>query len=247
MRLRHPASQLKTALLDLLFPLRCFGCGSEGDLLCESCRRSLYRIEPPFCQRCGTQLGERSLCRVCIRHPLTIDGIRSLFTFEGTVRQAIHQFKYSSVKMAAVPLGQMLADFLRSQPLSGDVLMPVPLYRKRLRERGYNQASLLTTEIGKHTGLPVAEASLVRVRDTLAQARTVSAAERRENVRGAFGCRERLRGENIILIDDVCTTGATLDACATALKAAGAGSVRGLTIAREAVAPAIDTKKSLKV
>jgi len=244
---RNPAGQLKTALFDLLFPLRCFGCGSEGDLLCESCRRSLSRIEPPFCQRCGTQLGERSLCRVCIRHPLTIDGIRSLFIFEGTVRQAIHQFKYSSVKMAAVPLGQMLADFLRSQRLPGDVLMPVPLHRKRLRERGYNQASLLTTEIGKHTGLPVAEASLFRLRDTLSQARTASADERRENVRGAFGCRERLLGHNIMLIDDVCTTGATLDACATVLKAEGAGSVWGLTVAREVVASAIDTRKPLKV
>lgn len=149
--------------------------------------------------------------------------------------------------MAAVPLGQMLADFLRSQPLPGDVLMPVPLYRKRLRERGYNQASLLATEIGKHTGQPVAEASLVRLRDTLSQARTASAAERRENVRGAFGCRERLRGHSILLVDDVCTTGATLDACATALKASGAGSVWGLTVAREAVAPAIETKKPLKV
>jgi ComF family protein len=167
--------------------------------------------------------------------------------FEGTVRQAIHQFKYRHLKATAAPLGQLLADFLYSHPLTADLVVPVPLHPKRLRQRGYNQASLLATEIGKQTGLPVAEASMVRLRDTVSQARTASAAERRENVRGAFGCRERLDGESVILVDDVCTTGATLDACATALKAAGSGSVWGLTVAREVLPSPIASKKPLKV
>jgi len=133
----------------------------------------------------------------------------------------------------AAPLGQLLADYLQTYPLPGDVLMPVPLHPKRLRERGYNQAALLADEIGRLRDMPVVETALVRQRDTVTQARAASAAERRGNVHDAFTSRHDLHNERILLVDDVCTTGATLDACAAALKAAGAGSVYGLTVARE--------------
>jgi ComF family protein len=133
----------------------------------------------------------------------------------------------------ADPLGQLLAEFLRSYPLPGEVLIPVPLHPKRLRERGYNQATLLAREVSKLNGLPVDERLLLRQRDTITQARTASSMERRSNVHDAFICRQELHGERILLIDDVCTTGATFDACAAALKAAGAGSVWGLTVASE--------------
>jgi ComF family protein len=133
----------------------------------------------------------------------------------------------------ADPLGQLLAEFLRSYPLPGEVLIPVPLHPKRLRERGYNQAALLAREVSKLNGLPVDERLLLRQRDTITQARTTSSLERRSNVYDAFICQQGLHGERILLIDDVCTTGATLDSCAAALKAAGAGSVWGLTVATE--------------
>ncbi len=225
--------RLKAAFLDLLFPLRCLGCRREGSLICPSCCQSLPRIKQPFCQGCGTPLTEGNLCPTCISHPLAIAGIRSVFLFGGTVRLAIHQFKYRYLKAMAAPLAQLLADYWRSYPLPGEVLVPVPLHRKRLRERGYNQAALLARAMSKLTGLPVVEGSLLRIRDTVTQARTASAAERRSNVRDAFACPQELHGEKMLLIDDVCTTGATLDACAMALKAAGAGSVWGLTVASE--------------
>jgi ComF family protein len=164
---------------------------------------------------------------------MNIDGIRSVFRFEGTIRQAIHQFKYRHIKAMAGPLGQLLAEHLRTYPLTGDVLVPVPLHPKRLRERGYNQADLLVREISGITGMPVVDSLLVRRRDTITQARAANAAERRSNVKDAFTCRRELDGQRVLLIDDVCTTGATLDACAAALKAAGAGTVWGLTAARE--------------
>ena len=233
MNLRPPLEQLRTAVLDLLFPLHCLGCGSEGSLICASCSRSLARISVPFCLRCGTPLKEGVLCPTCISFPLAIDGIRSVFLYEGIVRQAVHQFKYRRLKAMAAPLGQLMADYLGAHPLPCGVLTPVPLHPKRLRERGYNQASLLASEIGKHTRVPVVEATLVRQRDTISQARTASAAERRGNVRDAFACRQELAGERVLLIDDVSTTGATLDACAVALKDAGAASVWGLTVASE--------------
>ena len=225
--------QVKTAFLDLLLPLRCLGCGREGDFICSSCRQSLPAVKLPLCQRCGATVSEGNLCRACINRPLTIDGIRSVFLFQGTVRQAILQLKYKHLKSLAAPLSQLLAEYLSSHPMQGEVLIPVPIFPKRLRQRGYNQASLLAQELGKLVGLPISEDTLIRVKDALPQARTSSAVERRLNVRDAFACHRTLEGKQILLIDDVCTTGATLDACAIALKAAGAGSVWGLTVARE--------------
>jgi ComF family protein len=225
--------QIKTAFLDLLLPLRCLGCGREGDLICPSCRQSLPMIRLPLCQRCGATSSEGNLCHSCINYPLTIDGIRSVFLFQSTVRQAILHLKYRHLKAVAAPLSQLLAEYIGSHPLKGEVIIPVPLHPKRLRERGYNQASLLAKELSILVGLPVVEGALIRVHDAVPQARTKSAIERRRNVEGAFACQQRFEGRQILLIDDVCTTGATLDACATALKAAGASSVWGLTVARE--------------
>jgi ComF family protein len=225
--------QVKTAFLDLLLPLRCLGCGREGDLICPSCRQSLPRMRLPLCQRCGATVSEGNLCRNCINHPLTIDGIRSVFLFQGTVRQAILQLKYKHLKALAAPLSQLLLEYLDSHPVKGEAIISVPLYPRRLRERGYNQAYLLAQGLGKLVGLPVEDDALVRVKDSAPQARARSAIERRRNVQDAFACHQPLEGRQILLIDDVCTTGATLDACAIALKAAGAGSVWGLTVARE--------------
>jgi ComF family protein len=225
--------QVKTALLDLLLPLRCLGCGREGELICSSCRQSLPRVRLPLCQRCGDTVSEGTLCRSCLNYPLTIDGIRSVFLFQGTVRQAILQLKYKHLKSVSTPLAQLLADFLDTHPMKGETIVPVPLHRKRLRQRGYNQASLLAKELSVLVGLPVAEDVLIRVRDAVPQARARSALERRQNVKDAFACHQGLEGKQVLLIDDVCTTGTTLDACATALKSAGASSVWGLTVARE--------------
>ena len=112
--------------------------------------------------------------------------------------------------------------------------MPVPIHGKRLRERGYNQSSLLAHKLGKFTGLPVVDDSLSRQRQALPQTQTKTVAERMNNVTGVFTCRnQKLRGRQVILIDDVATSGATLDACATVLKAVGTTTVWGLTLARE--------------
>ena len=229
-------------LLDLLLPLRCLGCGREGDLICPPCCQSLPRVKLPLCQRCGATTGEGNLCPACISHPLTIDGIRSVFLYQGTVRQAILQLKYKHLKVVATLLAQLLAEFLRSYPLKGEMLVPVPLHPRRLRERGYNQASLLARELGKSISLPVVEDTLVRVRDAVPQARTGSAIERRRNVQDAFACHKGLEGKQILLVDDVCTTGATLDACSSALKAAGATSVWALTVAREMLSQSRDNR-----
>jgi len=118
--------------------------------------------------------------------------------------------------------------------MPGEILVPVPLHQKRLRERGYNQSSLLARELGKLINLPAVDDCLIRQRHAPPQARTSTVGERQSNVAGAFACRNyRLQDKQILLVDDVSTSGATLDACAGALKAAGATSVWGLVLARE--------------
>ncbi|MBA7653316.1 hypothetical protein ES703_61164 [subsurface metagenome] len=150
------------------------------------------------------------------------------------MRQAIHQLKYRNLRALAVPLAKLLQDYLTTSHVPGEALVPVPLHQKRLRQRGYNQSRLLAQELGKLINLPVVDDCLIRLRHAPPQARTSTVEERRSNVADAFTCRNRrLRGKQVLLVDDVSTSGATLDACAAALKTAGASSVWGLALARE--------------
>jgi ComF family protein len=189
---------------------------------------------PPLCPKCGKPQPSGILCSSCVSWKAEIDGIRSPFRFDGVMRQAIHQLKYRNLRTLSVPLTNLIYDYLVNNPVPGDVLVPVPLHRKRLRERGYNQSQLLARGLGKLINLPVVDNCLIRKRHALPQARTATVEERQRNVAGAFNCRDdRLREKRVLLIDDVSTSGATLDACAKVLKAAGAISVWGLVLARE--------------
>ena len=226
--------KLNSIALDLLFPKRCVGCGREGEFICDFCRHSIDRIFPPICPRCGRPQPGGVLCPSCISWQTAIDGIRSPFCFNGIIREAIHQLKYRNLRALSGQLAGYLRDFLIDYPLTVDLIVPVPLHPKRLKERGYNQSALLARDLGKFTGLPVAGNSLIRRQHTLPQAKTVSVTERRKNVAGIFHCEDIIiKNKQVLLIDDVSTSGATMDACARALKDAGADSVWGLALARE--------------
>lgn len=189
---------------------------------------------PPLCPGCGKPQASGILCPVCRQRQTEIDGIRSPFRFAEVIREAIHQLKYRNLKAISPCLAGLLADYLQSSPLPGQALVPVPLHPRRLRERGYNQSSLLARELGKLINLPVIEDCLVRVKEAQPQVRTATVEDRRKNVTDAFKCQNgKVRGKQIILIDDVCTSGATLESCASALKSEGVTSVWGLTLARE--------------
>ncbi len=189
---------------------------------------------PPLCPLCGRPQSSSILCPGCVSWQAGIDGIRSPFRFDGVMREAVHQLKYRHLRVLAVPLARLLNDYLVTNPVPGEVLVPVPLHRRRLRERGYNQSGLLARELGKLSGLPVMANCLVREKPTPPQARTKTVAERQSNVASAFACRDdRLKNKQVLLIDDVATSGATLDACARALKAGGAAAVWGLALTRE--------------
>ncbi|MBM4445859.1 MAG: ComF family protein [Chloroflexi bacterium] len=226
--------QLQEKIVDFFFPRRCVGCEKIGDFLCVGCSQKLPRLLRPFCQKCGKPESSGGLCPVCWGQQTEIDGIRSVFRFDGVARQAIHELKYRNLKAISGCLAILMANYLQDNPVHGEVLVPIPLHPRRLRERGYNQSTLLAEELSKLIALPVIDDSLRRLKDSLPQARTATVEERKRNVENAFACRdEKLNGKSVILIDDVCTSGATLEACAEVLKVAGAVSVWGLTLARE--------------
>jgi len=152
--------------------------------------------------------------------------------FEGALRKAMHWLKYRGRTVLADPLGGLMAEYWAQHPMQLDVVVPVPLHADRLRQRGYNQAALLARQMACRVGLTVEEQTLVRQRSTSRQV-DLNAKQRKQNVRDAFRCSgDGLAGKQILLIDDVCTTGATLEACAMALHAGGARNVQALTLAR---------------
>ena len=220
------------SLLDIAFPTRCVGCGRPHALLCDQCRLSLEYVPAGVCHACGQPLGHAGLCARCARQMPSLTDCFAVAYSTGALRVAIHKLKYSDQSRLAEPLAALLAGWWQDNPLPADVIMPIPLHPRRQRERGYNQAALLAHRLGPAIGVPVDETSLRRVRDTRPQVGLGSAA-RRENVTGAFQCSDSvLAGQRVLLVDDVTTTGATLEAAGQALRQAGVRAVWGLTVAR---------------
>ncbi|MBI4202386.1 MAG: ComF family protein [Chloroflexi bacterium] len=234
----HAASRITGAAVDLIFPKQCYVCRKHGYFVCSTCEPDLPPLLYPYCSICAQPESRMTrYCRRCQEHPLDIDGIRSPYVLDGPVRTMVHAFKYQGIRALAQPLGELMARYYQQEEeeLAADMLVPVPLHPRKERERGYNQSALLARAMGAILGLLWEPRALRRVRSTPSQARSVSSEERRINVHRAFAAdRPLVEGKAVLLIDDVCTTGATLEACAIALKDAGALSVWGLTLAREA-------------
>ena len=237
---RETARRLLEPVLTVVFPSSCASCGRLLDQptrgpICRPCWDALPRHEAPRC-RCGLPLPPGNpACGRCRRGRQPLAAGASLGPYEGSLRIAIHELKFRGRRRVA----RLLAETMLASPparalvVGSDVLVPVPLHPRRLRERGFNQATLLAGELGRRVGRPCHERALVRRRDTHPQS-GLSAAERRRNVEGAFVVRRRglVAGQVVTLVDDVFTTGATAYACARALREAGAREVRLLSVAR---------------
>ena len=209
------------AALDILFPRRCVGCGREGAFLCPNCLDAMPRLtsDPGF--------------RTAPDDPAALDSLISAFAFEGVLRQAVHQLKYHHLKGLAPLLATRLHTAISARLPEAEMIIPIPLHPARHRERGFNQAALLGHQLSKLTLVPISETTLRRTRHHPSQARAENLTARLENVRGAFQSAGLSPGCRVILVDDVATSGATLNAAAAALKSDGAGKVHGLTLARE--------------
>jgi len=235
---------LKSALVDLLAPRRCAGCeerwlpGHEG-YWCDACLKELPRIRSPMCPRCGLphssfdRIGD-FLCARCLQEGYHFDGARSATFHKGLVREHILGLKFGGEIHRAPPLAQLLATTLEEHPLPrADLLAPVPLHVRRLRQRGFNQTAVLAGFLGPVLGIPVKYTALSRKRWLRPQTR-LSRAERLVNVRDNFFVEDPsvARGKRVLLLDDVFTTGTTLDECAKVLRQAGASKVYALTVSR---------------
>jgi len=174
------------------------------------------------------------LCANCAGRTSSVLFIRSAFRFEGTVRQAVHELKYRNVRAIGPLLASYIAPVLREAAYAPDLIVPVPMHPRRKRRRGYNQADILARSVGKLVSVEARTDVVQRSRDGASQLESGTSARRRSNVHGAFACANRLvSGKRVLLVDDVCTTGATIEACATALRSAGAAEVAAVTVARE--------------
>ncbi|MBF0496543.1 MAG: ComF family protein [Deltaproteobacteria bacterium] len=238
-------------LLNLAFPPRCPAClstwrhpGLRADFLCPDCLDDLNPIVGPICLDCGSPFGcgeqYDHLCGECLVSPKRCRPIRCVLEYQGLIREAINRFKYGKDISLAQPLGRILGIGLLVHfgLAEVDVIIPVPLHINRLRERQFNQSYLLAGYAAGYAGLnevPLLWPALKKIRTTSNQA-GLDAWARRRNVRGAFQVPEKwqqqIRGKRIILIDDVCTTGSTLDECAGTLLTAGAAVVSGLSLCR---------------
>jgi ComF family protein len=230
-----------SVLFVLLAPL-CAACrrplqAPTSGPVCTDCWSALEPITPPICDGCGDPLPswrlisvELSRCPRCRRRRGALDRGRAAGVYDGALRDILHAFKYDGRRTLAAPIARLMADAGHELLADADLVVPVPLHARRERSRGFNQARDLASRLGR----PVADA-LVRTRATPSQT-DLPAARRHANVRGAFAVpprrRDLFRGTVTVLVDDVSTTGATLEACARALKEAGAREVRALTAAR---------------
>lgn len=231
---------VRDGLLDLIYPPQCLVCEQPArPVLCGQCAGAFVPLPDPVCACCGRPVQEPVACRSCAQAELRggwgFDTARAAGVFQGPLRHAIHRLKYARIEALGDPLGAFLAnrcvaDGLLSRPV--DVVVSVPIHRGRRRWRGFNQADVLAAPISAMLGVPFAPGALVRARKTPAQV-TLPFEARRTNVEGAFQISERaaIAGRRVLLVDDVLTTGATVSACAWALKEAGAATVVVATLA----------------
>jgi ComF family protein len=220
------------AILNLLFPVSCVICRDvvlerRWGAACPECWSRLTPLRPPICLQCGMpQVAIDGRCGACRLGDHAFDFGRSALVFDDSCRELIHHLKYSDRVSLARPLGEILKACLEAESFQGDVIIPVPLYRSRRRQRGYNQAELLAERLGR----PIQSTLLRRTKNTPTQT-GLSRPQRKLNLAGAF----RVCGKpprSVIVVDDVYTTGSTLNEIAKTLKRAGVQRVEVLTAAR---------------
>jgi len=237
-------SKIRTFVLDTLFPINCLGCGYDDTWLCDECLSKINFISFQVCSHCEkviTDYGQ--LCKICKITAHGLDGLLVASNYkENNIAKLVHLFKYNFIPDLHIPLGKILAKTILTANLPlPDIIIPIPLHARRLRFRGFNQAQLLAEYLSNQLTpgfmIPVFSNILLRKIPTPPQMKIKKYAERQANIRNAFGLDPKIinliKGKNILLIDDIATTGATLNECARMLKQNGAKKIFGTVIARQ--------------
>jgi len=237
-------SSVHSAVEQLLLPAECLICHGllntrdAARIVCPLCRQRWRAVRPPWCERCGQPEPHFGPCRLCNQWPAALKSVRSAAWLDDGARQAVHGLKYGGLPRIADDLAPAMGS-IRPETDGPSVLIPIPLARKRLRERGYNQSEKLARALARQWRIPVLLDVLVRTRETPTQT-ALTPGTRLANVRAAFAvanvqCSMINDHSTLIIVDDVFTTGATLAEAARALEQAGATRVMGVTFARAAI------------
>jgi ComF family protein len=231
---RSQVRNVKSYLINLVFPPVCACCRKVGEILCQDCLKQVNWVQEPICQSCGCAVSNPSQrCNGCRERPLPLKQIRAAVLFDTIIPDTIHQLKYRNTFALAEPLGILMADAWSKWHSNVDIVLPVPLHAQRQKERGYNQSALLVNVFCRELSIASNQQILFRTRKTPPQV-GLNAKERQTNVKGAFTVQNPhvVKGGDILLVDDVCTTGATLTAAAEVLLTAGAKTVSAYCLAR---------------
>lgn len=237
---RHPffywkqqARRFVSSLVNVVFPATCAYCRKVGSLFCDDCRRLLQWVKEPVCTCCGrTTLPAEKLCASCTKRPLPLKQIRASVLFADPAARVIHKMKYEGAFGLAAPLADLMIAGWSDWAVPVDLIVPIPLHPDRQKKRGYNQALLLAQRLSERFEWVLSPDLLARTKFTVPQV-GLNATERLANVQDAFTINGKdMVEKDVLLIDDVCTTGATLAAAAQVLLAAGAASVSGYCVAR---------------
>lgn len=224
--------QLAWTGLDWLYPPQCAGCGTAGTRWCPDCQAEVRLLTGTVCERCGNLITNEGICAACRKCPPAFNGMRSWAVFEGPLRHALHRLKYNRDVALGDCLAKPMIALVTRLEWAFDLITPVPVGVARRAQRGYNQSTLLALPLALACGRPCRPKALTKVQDTRSQV-GLNYVERRANVAEAFKADPNtVRGKRILVIDDVATSGATMQACAVALLSAGASGVFGLTLAR---------------
>ena len=226
-----PFYDLTWSALDWFFPPCCVGCGKPGAIICDQCTTTLKPIPTNHCSKCGKPLHEVEYCQTCSSQTFHFTQARAACLYEGTIRKAIHQLKFNGNLGLANPFSKLLYSVYLYDNRKVDLVTAVPLSQNKLNERGFNQSIWIGKPLAARIGVPFKASALIKMKDTEPQV-GLNRLQRQGNLKGAFLAEPKLiKGKNVLIVDDVITTGATFEACAEALLVGGAKEIYCLSVA----------------